>query len=87
MNLHPDAAFDDLGLAPPAANGTEHTNTCWNAMLSEAQKVLQLTLEELAVLAGLSTAAIEMPAGSHMDAASRSAYSLLLEPDLFRFPS
>ncbi len=79
MDFRPDAALDDLGLSPASTDGVEPTYTCWNAMLGEAQKVLHVTLEELAALAGLPTAAIDTPAGANGNPGGRSA-SLLPEP-------
>jgi hypothetical protein len=87
MDFHPDAVLDDLGLAHASTDGAEHSHTCWNAMIGEAHKAIQVTLEELAWIAGLSTAATETPGAPHADPANRSAYSLLLEPALFRFTS
>jgi hypothetical protein len=87
MNFHPDAALDNPGLALAASDGVEPAQTCWNAMISEAQKAIQVTLEELALLAGVATVAAETAWAPHADAAPRSPYSLLLEPALFRFPS
>jgi hypothetical protein len=85
MDFHPDAALNALDQTPVAADSGEHTLNCWNAMIGEAHKVIQVTLEELALLAGLATADTDEAGGTHAEAPGHSAYSLLLDPGLFNF--
>lgn len=60
----------------------------WGGLLGEAQTAILVTLDELALLAGISTAETATHAEPNFPPASeRSAYSLLLEPALFHFPS
>ena len=87
MNDYPNAVPEDGDLAPALTDGAEHAHTCWNTMLCEATKALQLGLEELAMLAGIATAAIDPAPGPQADPAPRATCSALLEPGQFRFRS
>ena len=66
------------------ASGAECARESWCGLLDEAQTVLRTTLDEIALLAGVVTAETETHTPS---APAPSAYSLLLEPALFRFIS
>lgn len=87
MVFDPTPASERPDAAPIFPEGTGHARSCRNTMLSETQKAVQLTLDDLAALARLATAAPDEYCSSHPEAAGRSAYSLLLEPALFRFPA
>ncbi len=87
MEFHGDAPCNPLEAPVAAHDDMDPAHACWNQMLGEAHRVIQVTLEELAMLASLATAETGTHYGHATDAANRSAYSLLLEPALFRFPS
>lgn len=54
------SCYAETALEPhEAPEGPEHTLVGWNAMLTEAQRAVQLTLDELAWLARLGAAAID----------------------------
>ncbi len=60
----------------------------WGILIDEAQTAIRLTLDELALLAGIVTAETVTHTQAHPPASpGRSAYSLLLEPALFKFPA
>ncbi len=86
MEFHGDASCNPLEAPLAARDDIDPAHACWNAMIGEAQKVIQVTLDELAMLASLATAETGTHCGHAMETANRSAYSLLLEPALFRFP-
>jgi hypothetical protein len=59
----------------------------WNSLIDDAQMALRVTLEELALLASIVTAETATHTLSHIPASpEQSAYSLLLEPTLFKLP-
>lgn len=60
----------------------------WSGLVSDAHSAIRVTLEELALLASIVTAETVTHSLSHVPPLSgRSAYSLLLEPALFKFPA
>lgn len=66
---------------PDSAKGS------WNSLIDDAQMALRVTLEELALLASIVTAETATHTLSHLPAShEQSAYSLLLEPTLFKLP-
>lgn len=61
---------------------------CWDNLIGEAQMAIRVTLDELALLASIVTADTASHTLPYIPASpERSAYSLLLEPVLFKFPS
>lgn len=80
-------SFDPASLAAlHACDEHDCTRGNWGGLIDEAQAAIRLTLDEMAVLAGTVTA--ETVTHHYTPSAPvRSAYSLLLEPALFRFPS
>lgn len=60
----------------------------WGGLIGDAQTAIRLTLDELALLAGMATADTAIHALPRIPALPEpSAYSLLLEPALFNFSS
>lgn len=58
----------------------------WDSLIGDAQMALQVTLDELALLAGIVTAETATHTLPYIPASpDQSAYSLLLDPILFKF--
>lgn len=71
---NPEGKPDLIG-QPNCARGS------WDSLIDDAQTALRITLEELAFLASIVTAETT----THIPASpEQSAYSLLLEPSLFK---
>lgn len=77
---NPEAESILIGQPNRAKNG-------WGSLIDDAQMALRVTLEELALLASIVTAETATHTLSHIPASpEQSAYSLLLEPTLFKLP-
>jgi hypothetical protein len=60
----------------------------WGGLLDEANTAIRTTLEEIALLASTVTADTLTTGHPHVPASPiRSAYSLLLDPALFKLPA
>lgn len=60
----------------------------WSGLISEAHTAIRVTMDELALLAGIVTAETVTHTLARIPMSpGPSAYSLLLEPSLFKFPA
>ncbi len=74
------------GAFPADEHGCTRDN--WSGLIGEAQAAFRITLDEIALLASIVTAETATQSKHHTPASPiRSAYSLLLEPAFFKFPS